>query len=101
MAPKKQNRKKRTLDDEIVDAERKDPQESVSLSISVTRGLYLRALRAMRDEDYGSLSAYISDLIRHQTRVAVENERAIDEEKIKRNADRLLSGHSLTEADWK
>lgn len=79
----------------------KDRHESVSITISITRGLHLRALYAMREEDYGSISTYVSKLIRDDTRVATENARAIDKEKIKRNANRLLSGQSLTEADWK
>jgi hypothetical protein len=58
--------RKRTLGDEITDAESKDQHESVSLSISMIRGLYLHALYAVRDGDYSGLSAYISDLVRRE-----------------------------------
>jgi hypothetical protein len=61
---KGKRRERRTLEDEIADTEKRDQHEPVGVSISVTRGLFLHALRAMRDGDYGSVSAYISDLIR-------------------------------------
>ena len=63
---KKEYRKRRTLSDEIADAESKDLHESVSLSISMTRGLYLHALYAVRDGDYAGVSAYLSDLVRRE-----------------------------------
>lgn len=70
MATKKQRKKKRrTLEEEIKDTENKDQHESVSLSISTTRGLYLHSLKAMCDGDYASLSAYVSDLIRRDKHI--------------------------------
>ena len=62
-------RERRTLQDEIADTEKRDQHEPVGISISVTRGLFLHALRAMRDGDYGSVSAYISDLIRRDKHI--------------------------------
>jgi hypothetical protein len=62
-------RERMTLQDEIADTERRDQHEPVGISISVTRGLFLHALRAMRDGDYGSVSAYISDLIRRDKHI--------------------------------
>src|SRR5215469_5165869 len=66
---KVKRRERRTLEDEIVDTEKRDQHEPIGLSISVTRGLFLHALRAMRDGDYGSVSAYISDLIRRDKHI--------------------------------
>ena len=69
-SPRKvKRRERRTLEDEIADTERHDQHKPVALSISVTRGLFLHALRAMRDGDYGSVSAYISDLIRRDKHI--------------------------------
>ena len=69
-SPRKVKRRERkTLQDEIADTEKRDQHEPVGISISVTRGLFLHALRAMRDGDYGSVSAYISDLIRRDKHI--------------------------------
>ena len=62
-------RERKTLEGEIADTEKRDQHEPVGISISVTRGLFLHALRAMRDGDYGSVSAYISDLIRRDKHI--------------------------------
>jgi hypothetical protein len=61
-------RKRRTLQEEIEDTQSRDQHEAVSVSISVTRGLYLHGLCAMRDGDYSSFSAYVSDLMRRDKR---------------------------------
>ena len=69
-SPRKVKRRERkTLLDEIADTEKRDQHEVIGLSISVTRGLFLYALLAMRDGDYGSVSAYVSDLIRRDKHV--------------------------------
>ena len=69
-SPRKvKQRERKTLQDEIADTEKRDQHEVVGLSISVTRGLFLHALRAMRDGDYGSVSAYVSDLIRRDKHI--------------------------------
>jgi hypothetical protein len=69
-SPRKVKRRERkTLQDEIADTEKRDQREPVGLSISMTRGLFLHALRAMRDGDYGSVSAYISDLVRRDKHI--------------------------------
>src|SRR5207247_11418981 len=69
-SPRKVKRRERkTLLDEIADTEKRDQHEVVGLSVSVTRGLFLHALRAMRDGDYGSVSAYLSDLIRRDKHI--------------------------------
>lgn len=73
---KMKRRERRTLEDEIADTEKRNQHEPVGLSISVTRGLFLHALRAMRDGDYGSVSAYISDLIRRDKHI--QNSKAAD-----------------------
>jgi hypothetical protein len=62
-------RKRKTLHDEIADTEKRDQHEVIGVSISVTRGLFLHALLAMRDGDYGSVSAYVSDLIRRDKHI--------------------------------
>src|SRR5690242_17853633 len=57
MVPRKiKRRERKTLEDEIADTEKRDQHEPVGISISVTRGLFLHALLAMRDGDYGSVS---------------------------------------------
>jgi len=63
---KKEYRTKRTLSEEIADAETKDLHESVILSVSMTLGLYLHAPYAVRDGDYAGVSAYFSDLVRRE-----------------------------------
>jgi len=69
-SPRKVKRRERkTLHDEIADTEKRDQHEVVGVSISLTRGLFLHALRAMRDGDYGSVSAYVSDLIRRDKHI--------------------------------
>jgi hypothetical protein len=55
---------RKPLSEEIADAESKNQHESVLLKVTVPRSLYLHALYAVRDGDYGGLSAYISDLLR-------------------------------------
>jgi hypothetical protein len=71
MAPPRivKQRVRKTLHDEIADTEKRDQHEVIGLSISVTRGLFLHALLAMRDGDYGSVSAYVSDLIRRDKHI--------------------------------
>jgi hypothetical protein len=70
MVPRKiKRRERKTLEDEIADTQKRNQHEPVGISISVTRGLFLHALRAMRDGDYGSVSAYISDLIRRDKHI--------------------------------
>lgn len=61
---KKQKRQRRSINDEITDTEGRDLHESVVISVSMTRGLYLHALRAVRDGDYPAISTYLSDLVR-------------------------------------
>ena len=69
-SPRKvKQRKRKTLEDEIADTEKRGQHEVLGLSISITRGLFLHALRAMRDGDYGSVSAYVSDLIRRDKHI--------------------------------
>ena len=69
-SPRKvKHRVRKTLHDEIADTEKRDQHEVIGLSISVTRGLFLHALLAMRDGDYGSVSAYVSDLIRRDKHI--------------------------------
>src|SRR5262245_20697065 len=70
MAKKHNNpRRKQPLADEIKDTEAKDQHESVSITISLLRSLYLHILVAMRDGDYNSPSAYVSDLIRRDKHI--------------------------------
>jgi len=57
------------LSEEIADTECKDQHQSVCLSVSITRSLYLHALHALRDGDYGTLSAYIADLVQRDKHV--------------------------------
>ena len=66
---KKEYHTRKTLSEEIADTECKDQHQSVCLSVSMTRSLYLHALRALRDGDYGTLSAYIADLVRRDKHV--------------------------------
>ena len=50
---------------EIEDTEKRDPDQSVAVNISMPRSLYLHLLRAVRDGDYGGHpSTYIQALIR-------------------------------------
>ena len=78
-SPRKvKQRERKTLHDEIADTEKRDQHEVVGLSISVTRGLFLHALRAMRDGDYGSVSAYVSDLIRRDKHIQNSKPASLD-----------------------
>jgi hypothetical protein len=83
------------LDAEITDTEAKDQHESISFTISMLRSLYLHILHAMRDRDYNSPSAYLSDLVRRDKRVnpllSVEDQR-----NIRRMADNLITGKKAT-----
>ena len=76
-------RTRKTLSEEIAETESKDQHESVCLSVSMTRSLYLHALRALRDGDYGTLSAYIADLVRRDKHVQYQE----PEFPIQRNGD--------------
>jgi hypothetical protein len=66
---KKEYRTRKTLSEEIADTESRDQHRSICLSVSMTRSLYLHALHAVRDGDYGTLSAYIADLVRRDKHV--------------------------------
>jgi hypothetical protein len=66
---KKEYRIRKTLSEEIADTESRDQHRSICLSVSMTRSLYLHALHAVRDGDYGTLSAYIADLVRRDKHV--------------------------------
>ena len=57
-------RRRRNICDEISHTEGGDMHETVTATVSMTRGLYLHALRAVRDGDYPTVSTYISDLVR-------------------------------------
>jgi len=78
LSRKVKRRERMTLEDEIVDTEKRDQHEPVGLSISVTRALFLHALRAMRDGDYGSVSAYVRDLIRRDKHVETSKPANLD-----------------------
>lgn len=57
-------RTRRTLDDEIAHTESLEPHQTVSVNVSMTRGLYLQALRRLKAGDYSTISAYVADMIR-------------------------------------
>ena len=59
-----QKRKRLTLLEDIEHTATQDQHETINLSVSIVRMLYLHALHAMRDGPYVSFSAYVSDLIR-------------------------------------
>ncbi len=88
-------KRKRPLDAEIKDTEGKDPHESISISVSMLRSLYLHVVVAMRDRDYNSPSAYLSDLVRRDKRVNPLLS-AEDRRKIRRMADNLITGKKAT-----
>lgn len=68
-------RKRRSLMEEIEHTVGRDPHETVSVNVSMTRGLYLHGLLSVKNGDYASLSAYVSDLIRRDKHRDLPQER--------------------------
>src|SRR4029077_15423650 len=62
-------KRRKPLADEIAETCALDQHESISLTISMLRSLYMHVLLAMRDGDYTNPSSYISDLIRRDKHV--------------------------------
>ena len=57
-------RTRRTIEDEVLDTEARDQTETVSVNISMPRGLYAHALRRLQAGDYSTISSFLADLIR-------------------------------------
>jgi hypothetical protein len=69
MGKQRKSRRRLTLPEEIEETEKLPQYDTVGVSISILRSLYLHGLIAMRDGDYASFSGYVSDLIRRDKHI--------------------------------